>query len=60
MSASTEAAQKIAARQAEVFVDDNTNLKPGGNLKLIGEIMPINEDPYGIAVAQNNTQLYHK
>ncbi|GAB4817084.1 hypothetical protein N2152v2_004130 [Parachlorella kessleri] len=56
----TEAAQKIAAGQAEVYVDDNTNLKPGGDLKLMGDIMPINEDPYGVAVANNNTQLYQK
>ncbi len=43
-----------------MYVDDNTNLKPGGDLKLLGDIMPIEEDPYGVAVAKNNTELYQK
>lgn len=52
-----EAAQKIAAGPAVAWVDDSTNLRPGGNLTVVSAVPPLATQPYAIATSKGATQL---
>ena len=55
-----EAAAKVAAGEADAYVSDSSVLNPGGGLKIVSGLPPLNPVPYGVAVAKNNTALASK